>query len=207
MLDKTELYRWIKDDGDLTHNLDYKLDDKSNIMDLGGYTGEWANQMINKYNPNVYIIEPVKRFYDDMVNRFKSNDKVHLLNVGVGVENKLGNIYVDGDITTTSFIENVSVINVEIQTIDKILDNFYVDEIDVLQINIEGDEYPLLEHMLSTGTINKFKNIQIQFHLNIEDCIERRNKIRDGFIVNGFKLNFDYPFVWESWTKNNKDEI
>jgi len=207
MLDEKELYRWIKDNGDLTHNLNYDLNENSNVMDLGGYTGEWANQIINKYNPNVYIIEPVEEFYNGMINRFTLNDKVHLLNVGIGVENKTGTIYVDEDVTTTLFIENGEAINIEILTMDNILNKFGVGEIDLLQINIEGDEYPLLEHMLSTGTINKFKNIQVQFHLDVENCSVKRDNIREGFIANSFKNKFDYPFVWEGWTKNCEDEI
>jgi hypothetical protein len=55
--------------------------------------------------------------------------------------------------------------------------------------------------MLETGIVNIFKNIQIQFHLGVENDVERRDKIRNGLILNGFKNNFDYPFVWESWGK------
>jgi hypothetical protein len=55
--------------------------------------------------------------------------------------------------------------------------------------------------MLETGDINKFKNIQVQFHLGVENDIIRRNNIREGLIKNRFEINFDYPFVWESWKK------
>ena len=55
--------------------------------------------------------------------------------------------------------------------------------------------------MLKTGIINKFKNIQIQYHLGIEGDIERRDKIREGLEEKGFKEKFNYPFVWESWYK------
>ena len=52
-LNKDEITKWFKDNGDYTHNLNYNLDENSVIMDLGGYTGVWAQQMIEKYNPNV----------------------------------------------------------------------------------------------------------------------------------------------------------
>jgi hypothetical protein len=55
--------------------------------------------------------------------------------------------------------------------------------------------------MLKDKSINKFKNLQVQFHLGIENDIERREKIKKGLVENGFKNKFDYPFVWESWTK------
>jgi FkbM family methyltransferase len=135
-----------------------------------------------------------------MVSKFKNNSKVRLLNVGVGIEDGDGIIYMGGDGTSSNLI-NGDGINVKFNTIDTILNNFGLDHIDLIQINIEGDEYPLLENMILTGSINKFKNIQIQFHLGVENDVDRRNKIREYLILNGFKINFDYPFVWESWRK------
>lgn len=199
-LNSESLKRWFSDNGDYTHNLTYDLNENSTIMDLGGYTGVWAQQMIDRYNPNVYILEPVPVFYNGMVSKFKNNPKVKLLNVGVGVENKDGFIFMGGD-GTSSNLNAGEKINVKFNTIETILNHFNLNEIDLIQINIEGDEYDLMERMISNGTINIFKNIQIQFHLGIVDEINRREKIKEGLILNGFKINFDYPFVWESWYK------
>lgn len=203
-LNTQEITRWFKDQGDYTHNITYDLTEESIIMDLGGYNGAWAQQMIEKYNPYVYILEPVNKFYDSMINKFLNNKKVKLLNVGVGVEDTDGVIFMDGDGTSSNLVSGES-INVKINTVDTILKKFNLSNIDIdlIQINIEGDEYPLLENMIEVGSIKKFKNIQIQFHLGIVNDIERRNNIRKGLIENGFELNFDYPFVWESWRKIN----
>jgi FkbM family methyltransferase len=197
-LNPQELNRWFVDKGDYTYNISYDLTNESIIMDLGGYTGVWAQQMIDKYNPYVYILEPVPSFYNDMVSKFKNNPKVKLLNVGVNSNDKDENIFLSADGTSSNLI-NAESIQVKFNTIDTVLSIFKLNSVDLLQVNIEGDEYPLLENMLQTGSINKFKNIQIQFHLGIENDIERRDKIREGLIKNGFKINFDYPFVWESW--------
>jgi len=199
-LNSNEIGRWFNDRGDYTHNITYDLNENSIIMNLSRYTGVWAQQMVEKYNPNVYILEPVHSFYDGMVSKFENNPKVRLLNVGVGIEDIDGVIYMGGDGTSSNLI-NENGINVKFNTIDTILNNFGLEYVDLIQINIEGDEYPLLENMILTGSINKFKNIQIQFHLGIDNNVDRRNKIQEGFIANGFKNNFDYPFVWESWGK------
>jgi FkbM family methyltransferase len=156
--------------------------------------------MINKYNPNVYVLEPVPEFYNQMVTKFANNSKVRLMNVGVGIENKEGMIFMSGDATSSNISSNKS-IDIKFNTVETILKNWGLSEIDLVQINIEGDEYSLLEHMLETGDINKFKNIQVQFHLGVENDIIRRNNIREGLIKNRFEINFDYPFVWESWKK------
>jgi FkbM family methyltransferase len=200
MNNRNEMVRWFKDNGDNTHNITYDLTENSTIMDLGGYTGVWAQQMIEKYNPNVYILEPVTKFYEGMVNKFSSNPKTHLMNVGISTEDKEGTIFINGDATSSNLTNGESII-VKFNTIETVLAKWGLTEVDLIQINIEGDEYPLLENMLETGIVNKFKNIQIQFHLGVENDVERRNKIRNGLILNGFKNNFDYPFVWESWYK------
>lgn len=200
ILNHNEVQRWFRDNGDYTHNITYNLTESSTIMDLGGYIGVWVQQMIQKYNPNVYILEPIPEFHGIMESKFKDNPKVHLMCVGVSAVNRIGEIYLSGDGTSSNLREGKS-ISVEYKTIEKILEDFELDSVDLLQVNIEGDEYPLLENMLESGSINKFKNIQVQFHLGIENDVERRNKIRNGLEQNGFKINFDYPFVWESWGK------
>jgi FkbM family methyltransferase len=200
-IDLVEVRRWFSDRGDFTHNITYDLDDNSTILDLGGYTGVWAQQMIQKYNPYVYLIEPVPSFYNSMESKFSGNSKVKSLNCAVGIENKDEFIYVNGD-GTSSNLQTGQKIKVRFNTIEYILNHFNLSSVDLIQINIEGDEYPLLENMILTGSINRFKNIQIQFHLGVENCVERRNAIREKLIENNFKINFDYPFVWESWRKN-----
>jgi FkbM family methyltransferase len=198
-LNAQEITRWMRDRGDYTHNITYDLNEDSVVMDLGGYTGVWAQQIIDKYNPNIYILEPIREFHDGMVDKFKNNPKVKLLNAGISTENKTGVLYISGD-GTSSNLKNGTTVEVEFNSIETVLNKWKLNSIDLLQINIEGDEYPLLENLLKTGTIKQFKNIQIQFHLGIENYVERRDSIREGLKNNGFKIKFDYPFVWESWT-------
>jgi FkbM family methyltransferase len=199
-LNSEEIVRWFRDRGDETHNLNYDLNENSTVMDLGGYTGVWVQQIIDKYSPNIYIIEPIPSFYTVLMNKFKDNPKVRLLNVAVGTENIENYIYLSGDASSSNSLEGEK-IKVQYNTIERILEKFGLNKIDLIQINIEGDEYPLLENMLGSGTINYFNNIQVQFHLGIKNEISRRDKIREGFVNNGFKNKFNYPFVWESWFK------
>ena len=79
-LDLNELSRWINDNGDHTHNLQYPLNSDSIILDLGGFKGIWAQQIIDLYDPNVYIIEPISQFYLYMVEKFSCNNKIKLMN-------------------------------------------------------------------------------------------------------------------------------
>ena len=196
-----EIDKWFKDRGDHTHNITYDLNKNSVVMDLGGYTGVWGQQIINKYNPNMYILEPIEQFYNVLVNKFSSNNKVHLMNVGVSTENKIDKLFVSSDASSSTFNAHHAAVEAEFYNMETILNKWNLNVVDLIQINIEGDEYPLLEDMLKTGLINKFKNIQIQYHLGIDGDRERRDKIREGLEENGFKEKFNYQFVWESWYK------
>lgn len=195
-----QLQRWREDNGDHTHSLNYNLNENSVIMDLGGFTGVWVQQMVERYNCNAYVVEPLEETYNVLLSRFQSNPKVKVLNVGVATEDKEGIIYLSGD-GSSSNIQNENGVKVEFRTINHILNKWGLTEIDLLQINIEGDEYPVVAHMIETGIVSKFKNIQIQFHLGIEDVVEKHRLICEGLKEKGFKVKYSYPFVWEAWTK------
>lgn len=192
--------KWFKDNGDYTHNLNYQLNEDSNVVELGGYIGVWSQQIINKYNCNVFIVEPIEEFFQILNQKFEKNSKVKLLKAAISSENKKGIIYHSGD-GSSSLLNNKNPNEVDFITIDHMLNIFKLTNVDLVQINIEGEEYSLLENMIETGTINFFKNIQVQFHLGIINDVFRRENIRNGLIENGFEINFDYPFVWESWKK------
>lgn len=193
---------WFKNHGDYTHSVNYNLNENSVVMDFGGYTGVWAQRIIDKYNPYVYIIEPVPALYQQLVNKFKNNNKVKVLNVGVSNKDEEVVLYLNND-GTSRHIQGGQTITVVMNSIETILKSFNLTHVNLLQINIEGDEYSLLEYMFKNNIVEKFENIQIQFHLGIDGDIQRRDMIRDNFVSLGYILNFDYPFVWESWKKSS----
>tara|TARA_R110002094_G_scaffold197935_1_gene170260 strand:+ start:2064 stop:2690 length:627 start_codon:yes stop_codon:yes gene_type:complete len=202
--DPEAVKRWFADRGDYTHNVNYTLADDSVVIDLGGFKGAWADVLlehITPVKPRIFLVEPVPEFARELMDKFNGNDKVTVINCGVSTDGGETNkdIYVSNDGSSTHYVCGPPV-NIRVLPIEKLLADNGIDEVDLLQINIEGDEYGLLEHMLADGLITKFKNIQVQYHLGIENDRARRDKIRDGLVANGFKLKFDYPFVWEGWT-------
>lgn len=200
MMKLGSLDKWFIDKGDFTHNLNYDLNENSIVIDIGGYTGNWVSQIIDKYNPYVYIVEPVPNFYNHLVSKFSNNPKISLLDVGLSDQNIEGTIYISGDASSSNEVNGESK-TVKFLTIESIMNIWGIEGADLIQINIEGDEYKVLEHMVNTGLVNKFKNIQVQFHLGVENDVVRRELIQNKLIKHGFKNKFNYPFVWESWYK------
>jgi|688.fasta_scaffold26737_5 FkbM family methyltransferase len=199
-----QLLKWRSDNGDQTHNLNYELNPDSIVIDLGGYEGIWGQKITNKYDCNLYIAEPITEYYNILTKKFASNSKVKILNAGVYSENKDSIIYVKDD--TSSCIECDSFKSTEkikLFTLRKIFEIFQIDKADLLQINIEGCEYDLLEALVNEEILKRIKNFQVQFHTNIENYNERRYNIHQKLILNGFVKKFDYPFVWEGWENIN----
>lgn len=71
--------------------------------------------------------------------------------------------------------------------------------VDLIKINIEGGEYDLLEHLLSSGMVKRFKNIQVQFHEDVIPKAEARmRKIHDE-LSKTHRVTFQKIFIWENW--------
>lgn len=199
--------KWDKDRGSDLLILNYPLDENSQIIELGGYHGYWTKTASQRFNCNILSIEPVPQFYNKLVDEIDyyigtfnkpSRDKIKMENCGISTEEKTITLYMDGD-ATSSYLESSEQIEVECHTLQYFLKKYNITKVDLIQINIEGEEYPLLENWIEIGILNKIKYIQIQFHKFGENYEERRKNIQDKLSSIGFEIKYNYDFVWESW--------
>lgn len=189
--------KWWEIDGNNTVAITYPINEDSVVIDLGGYLGVWAGQIIEKYDPYVILVEPIHEYYRYLVNKYKDNPKVRIFNYGISTTKGEGILFLSLD-GTSKYIETKTPVKVEFITITELLEKINMD-VDLIQINIEGEEYPLLEQMLDDGTILKFPNIQIQYHTYIENAVGRREKIQER-MQEHFNKIYDIPFVFEGWS-------
>jgi len=178
---------------------DHNLNSESIVIELGGNSGTWISNIIQKFNPHVYTIEPLQGYYNQLKDRF-TNNKVKILKVGIGKENSPGVIYFD-DVGSSRHLPNGNGESVEFVTMERLLNLWNLTTVDFLNVNIEGDEYDLLEHMIATGIVSQFKTIQIQFHLIGSDPAGRRARIQQGLAAAGFTQKYNFDFVWEAWSQ------
>ena len=200
--DLTELHRWYSENGDYTHNIDCDLTEDSIVFDVGGYSGEWAEQIYNKYSCTIYVFEPVKEFYDNIVKRFEGNNKVKVFHIGLGNKTHTTDIKITPDLVGSSIYRETGltgkVESIEIVDIIEFIKEHKLESIDLLKLNIEGEEFPLLEHLIENNKLNLFNNLKIQFHNFMEFAEERKNNIRT-YLQKEFNLVYDFFFVWEGW--------
>jgi FkbM family methyltransferase len=199
--DIVELERWFKNKGDETHRMNYKLDENSIVLDVGGYDGEWSKKIYEKYKPNIHVYEPVRKFYNIICDKFNNIDKVKVYNFAISNFNGESLIN-NNDASSSLFIGGGSKESILIRDINCIIQDFKFSKIDLVKINIEGSEYDLLE-FITIENIKKIDNIQVQFHKIGENYEFRRENIRKK-LSQTHKITYDYNFVWENWEKINE---
>jgi len=193
-------YKYIEEGGELLR-LDYPLEKNSIIIDAGGYIGDFADEITQKFDCKVDVFEPVASYAEKIRERFASNSKVHVIQAGLGGAEKEALITVEG-LGSSVFDESADDESKEkikiISTVDYIQSKEY-QTIDLMKINIEGGEYELLDSLLDhPDLIRRIKYFQIQFHDFIPDAQNRRTEIQKK-LSKTHKQMWNYPFIWESW--------
>lgn len=193
--------RWNHDNGNETRILNYPLNENSWIVELGAYKGWFTEKAINKFNCNILCVEPV--FCEHINQKFSNFEKVKIECCGVSDETKEIKLFVQND--ATSQYSKVSGIerNVICHPIEYFFEKYKIEKVDLVQVNIEGEEYPLLEKWINSNILNKIKYLQIQYHDFVPNYRQRKEKIENGLKSRGFENQWDYDLVFTSWINKN----
>ncbi len=197
---KVNLCRWFWNDGDNTHLVDHDLKRDSLVFDVGGYIGNFSDKIISKFNPQIYIFEPVKSYYLVLKDKYKDNEKVKIHNIGLSDRTRSELISVAGD-ASSMFVNSDEKEEIKLVDIVEFMKESHLNgTIDLLSINIEGGEYPLLKRIIESGLIKRVENLQVQFHHFIPLASKMREKLLQG-LSKTHETTFSYPFVWEGFRK------
>jgi len=175
------------------------LGEKSVVLDFGGFEGNWAHDIHERYKCSVHVFEPHPRFAEELRNRFSGNDKIFIHEFALGSEEGVLKLSDDGD-ASSALRENKNAVEGRILPVSVFFNEHPDTDFSLAKINIEGGEYDLLPALLDTGFVNKIGILQVQFHLYSESLIAVRTGIVSR-IEENFRSDWSYPFVWEQWTK------
>jgi FkbM family methyltransferase len=173
------------------------INSKSIVFDVGGYQGQWSSDIFSKYQPNLYIFEPVKSFTKNLHSRFKHNKKINIFEYGLGGKTKNEIIYLSKDGSSTIKKNNIPQ-TIKIFRASDFICKQKLNKIDLMKINIEGGEYELLNNLIETKKISLIRNLLIQFHDYIPDAYQEMTILRNKISLT-HKPIFCYDFVWEHW--------
>jgi FkbM family methyltransferase len=194
-------YHWMQAIGanpNLLHEADINTD--SIVLDAGAYTGEWAQEILDRYHPIIHAFEPDPRNFKRLAKRGLANERLIPHEFGLGDSNETARMPLElmGS-STFSATGDKPWAEVALSDIAEVWTSLELGRVDLMKINIEGAEFPLLERMIETDLLKNVGCFMIQFHEWHPGAYHRRRKIRKA-LRRSHKLDWDYHFVWEKWS-------
>lgn len=196
----SSIAKWREINGDKSLSLNYDLNKDSLVFDVGGYEGQWSSDIYSKYCCSIYIFEPIKKHHEAISKRFELNSNIRAYPFGLLDKTATLEISLDNN-ASSFFTSNHFKQKVDVKKASDFFKENNIHTIDLMKINIEGSEYPLLEDLIVNNLVKNIKNLQIQFHSFILESEERMKRIQDKLSLT-HHLTYQYPFVWENWERN-----
>ena len=192
-------YKWVRDKGDEKLLVDYDLNDQSIFFELGGYNGTYSKKILETFNPQTYIFEPSKNYYNLLVEQL-NYPNVKIYNFGLSNTNKIAYLKHDNDASYITYNLSEFTEKIELRKLSEFIHNEKIRSINLMNVNIEGSEYEVLEDIINSNIINIVDNIQIQYHRNVKSYRKKRKQINSKLSKTHQRL-WNYDYIWESWSK------
>lgn len=172
---------------DLEHlRFEYDLSHDDLVIDIGAYRGEWGEEIHSRYGCKLISIEPgpwiVGFEYGQVINAAASDHD--------------GMIKVGGAYYYTSAHEEPTH-EYPCFDINPLLERY--DEVALVKMNIEGDEYRLLNHIIGAGLHKRIRNLQVQFHEIEGEPFAEWHEVIQTELSKSHQLTYFFPFCWENW--------
>lgn len=172
----------------------YDLSPDDIVIDAGGYEGTWAQGIARLYDPWVEILEPVPRFADMIRRRLGGNPKVSVRRAALSTVSGRREFHIQSN--DSGFYAQGTRVEVECVDVAAVV----TEEVGLLKLNIEGEEFNVLARMAERGLMGKVREIQVQFHKEYPDAEFTRHLLR-AKLSETHVCTYDYPFVWENWRR------
>jgi len=178
----------------------FPLNPESQVVDVGGYTGDWAQRIYGRYGCFIDIYEPHPVLADAAQKNFAPNAKVVVFPIGLG--NKGGTMTLYGDNVHASVFKNnlrgshPVVIN---KASEVFRTRYRKRRIHLMKINVEGAEYDILGDLTANFDMTQIDDMVIQFHRNVPDYDIKRNLVRDA-LARTHAMKWSYDYIFEHWT-------
>lgn len=175
--------------------LDWPLDERSVVVEVGGYTGRWALQIAERYHPRLYVFEPQDWAAD--VCRAVLGDQASIFNVALGTHDGIAAMTKVG--TDGCTIVSEGELGVHLHEIGAAFRDLGIAHIDLMLMNIEGYEYTLIPHMLDQGILPD--RLMVQFHTFADPSGMRTAAIYDRLAAVGYRVAWTYGVVLTAWER------
>lgn len=166
------------------------------VLDFGGYRGDYAAELRERYDCTVHVFEPVPEFVEGLKARFRADSKVVIHDYAVGKD--AGNLEMRMEADASGAYARGPAVVVPVVAAASVADRF-PGTVAMAKLNIEGGEYELLPAMHETGLLARIDRLFVQFHDISTSSAEERRKCHD-LLGAHHTCDYNYEFVWESWS-------
>jgi FkbM family methyltransferase len=183
---------------DLARLIDSK---RPRILDIGANVGQTALRFRRAFPEcQVFSFEPVPHTFE-MLRRATSGDpKIEALNYAMGQARGKAMIYTGNNSSTNTMLEcgrdaSGNAVEVQVETIDMFCEDRRIDSVDLLKIDVEGFELPVLrgaERMLRDGRVG-FVYAECDFAKNPDTPHANFFDLHDRLSPLGYCLVSFYP--------------
>jgi CDP-paratose 2-epimerase len=171
------------------------LSEKSVVFDVGGYLGDFTDNIYSRSQANIHLFEPILEYANVCKQRFANHNKIIIHPYGLSDKTEDVQIAKMGAESSTFLPGSIK----ETIRLGDIAGEALLHKgIDLISINVEGGEYSILRRMIETGLVKNCKNIQVQFHTLHSNFEVEYNEII-GLLNRTHIKTYFYPFVWENW--------
>jgi len=180
---------------------EYDLMPDDVVIDAGGYEGNFAGIIGEKYCCHVELFEPVPRFMTQIWKRIAHLPKVRPNLAGLGATTRFDTFHVQRD-SSGLFAGASEVVTAQVLAITDLLEwKEFERGCALMKLNVEGAEFEILEALIKPENqrlLAKVRNIQVQFHPIVPEYGTRYVAIRDA-LLRTHEMTYCEPWCWENY--------
>ena len=178
------------------------LTENSVALDVGAYRGDWSREIFERYGCGIYAFEPNPETFREL--EAATENRWQNLPYGLSDRTEEVRFSLKG-MGSSAFNrgneeDKLAHTPAQLKAVDQAWGDLGLEQVDLMKINIEGGEFPLLERMEETGLLAMVDTYLIQFHEWYPGAYRRRRRIRHA-LAKTHQLVWDYHFVWERWER------
>ena len=169
---------------------------------MGAYRGDWSREIFERYGCGIYAFEPNPETFREL--EAATENRWQNLPYGLSDRTEEVRFSLKG-MGSSAFNrrneeDSLERTPAQLKAVDQAWCDLGLEQVDLMKINIEGGEFPLLERMEETGLLAMVDTYLIQFHEWHPGAYRRRRRIRHA-LAKTHQLVWDYHFVWERWER------
>jgi FkbM family methyltransferase len=167
------------------------------VLDVGGYHGDWAEDMAARYGVVVHVFEPHPRFVQMLETRFQGRKDIKVHGFAMGAKDGVLHLS-DDENASSALVTDGRVVEGVIRNVSDAFDDLNLTDIAAVKMNIEGGEYDLIPALVDQGLMGRINTLTVQFHRYSDDQVKARDTIRTALAAT-HDCAWVYPFIWEEW--------